>query len=263
MRLVNTRTGEFLLASSPTEVKYAVLSHVWSKDGEQLYQDVRALQSTTPESEQTTDLDLESIALLGASPKIRGACARALADGFDYIWMDFCCIDKTSSAKVSDAVNSMYSWYSQSAMCYVYLDDVSDDDQPYEAESQFRASRWHTRMWTLPELLAPKHLTFLSANWKSLGTKQGLAKVIEEITGIASEVVTHAIPLTSASVARRMSWASRRATTRKEDEAYALMGLFGVNMPVMYGEGALAFIRLQEEILKILPDQTIFAWRMS
>jgi len=60
-----------------------------------------------------------------------------------------------------------------------------------------------------------------------------------------------------------MYWASKRETTRKEDEAYCLLGLFGVNMPLLYGEGSKAFFRLQQEIIKTADDQSILAWYVS
>lgn len=62
------------------------------------------------------------------------------------------------------------------------------------------------------------------------------------------------------SIAQRISWAARRQTTRKEDQAYCLLGLFGVNMPLLYGEGDRAFIRLQEEIIKLSDDHSILAF---
>ncbi|RDX49958.1 HET-domain-containing protein [Lentinus brumalis] len=237
MRLLDTRTGEFVWVNDPTILRFAIISHVWSADGEQPYQD-----------------------LLRVQDDIRDCCAYALADGFDFLWIDSCCIDKTSSAELSEAINSMYTWYSLSTVCYAFLQDVDSDEDPRLPLSAFRRSRWHTRGWTLQELIAPRVVVFVSATWRSLGTKGQLADVIEEVTGVDRGVLLHTTPLTSVTVARRMSWAARRVTTRKEDEAYSLMGIFGVNMPAIYGEGALAFGRLQEEILKQVPDQTIFVW---
>ncbi|KAH9855208.1 hypothetical protein C2E23DRAFT_814894 [Lenzites betulinus] len=87
-----------------------------------------------------------------------------------------------------------------------------------------------------------------------------LADVVEEVAGVERAILEHRRPLSTVSVARRMAWAARRKTTRVEDEAYSLMGIFGVNIPAIYGEGRNAFYRLQEEILKHIPDQSIFAW---
>ncbi|RDX45563.1 hypothetical protein OH76DRAFT_1473896 [Lentinus brumalis] len=264
MRLLNTNTGRFRWVESPAEAKYAVLSHVWSRAGEQSYQDLLRIQHETTAGDGEDDVnDSEGTVLRAASSKIRNACARALADGLEYIWMDFCCIDRTSSAEVADAVLSMYGWYAGATVCYAYLDDVEADEDPRLPNAKFRWSRWHTRGWTLPELIAPKALTFLSADWKVLSTKHELAEVLEAVTGVDQGVLTHDVPLGSIPVARRMSWAAKRLTTRKEDEAYALLGLFGVKMPIMYGEGAHAFIRLQEEILKLTADQSLFVWDAS
>ncbi|KAJ2970124.1 hypothetical protein NUW54_g12801 [Trametes sanguinea] len=129
-----------------------------------------------------------------------------------------------------------------------------------EEASAFRQSRWFTRGWTLQELIAPWKVVFLSSDWHVLGSKAELAPVIEEITGIDQSILLHDAPLSSASVARRMSWASCRTTTRVEDEAYSLLGIFGLYMPTIYGEGRNAFRRLQEEIMKQIPDQTLYDW---
>lgn len=154
----------------------------------------------------------------------------------------------------------MWDWYSRAAVCYAFLEDVDDLQNPRSPNSRFRNSRWFKRGWTLQELIAPKEVFFLSRGWRVLGTKNSLAAVIEEITGIDRDVLTHKRSLDSISVARRMSWAANRQTTRTEDEAYSLMGLFGVHLPTIYGEGRKAFLRLQREILEHCPDQSIFAW---
>ncbi|TBU39269.1 HET-domain-containing protein [Dichomitus squalens] len=194
------------------------------------------------------------------SEKIRNACAVARADGYRYIWIDSGCIDKSSSAELSAAVNSMFHWYRWADVCYAHLPDVADDDSPLLDDSQFRRSRWHKRGWTLQELIAPDRVVFLSQNWKLLGSKVSLAKVIEQVTGVDRMVLEDPTAVFSVSVARRMWWASSRETTRVEDEAYSLMGIFGVHIPAIYGEGRHAFVRLQQEILRAIPDQSLFAW---
>ena len=260
MRLLDTRTGDFLWVSDPSVIQFAILSHVWSTQGEQSYQDLLRIQDDVrTERTLNPELPLDTI-LQRASAKIRDACAYALANGFDFLWLDSCCIDKTSSAELSEAINSMYAWYSLSTVCYAFLHDVDPDEDPCLPDSMFRKSVWHVRGWTLQELIAPRVVVFVSTTWSFLGSKAEMARVIEEVTGVNQGVLNHTIPLAAITVARRMSWAARRVTTRKEDEAYALMGIFGVNMPAIYGEGPLAFGRLQEEILKQVPDQTIFVW---
>ncbi|KAM5537087.1 hypothetical protein V8D89_009233 [Ganoderma adspersum] len=194
------------------------------------------------------------------SMKIRMACTVAREHGYRYIWIDSCCIDKSSSTELSEAINSMYLWYSRATICYAWLADVPDDDEPDVEDSAFRRSRWFTRGWTLQELIAPRLVIFLSDQWGALGTKATLATVVEEVTRIDQAVLLHQKSLEQVGVAERMSWASERATTRVEDQAYALLGIFDINMPTLYGEGTRAFRRLQEEILKRIPDQSLFAW---
>ncbi|KAG7293670.1 hypothetical protein NEMBOFW57_003725 [Staphylotrichum longicolle] len=195
--------------------------------------------------------------------KIAYACGQAGKDGYQYVWIDTCCIDKRSSADVSEAVNSMFVWYQRAAVCYAYLEDVHFDDytEGYMTwKDQFSNSRWFTRGWTLQELLAPRKVVFYAKGWRLLGTKASLVKSIGKITGIDELTLLEPKLIHNASVAQRMSWASQRTTTRTEDVAYSLMGLFGVNMPIIYGEGKRAFIRLQEEIIKRSDDHSIFAW---
>ncbi|KAI0330781.1 HET-domain-containing protein [Cubamyces sp. BRFM 1775] len=282
MRLLSTRTGQFCWVTDPRQARYAILSHTWSKVGEQCYQDVLKLQRDVEKVErraQPFEADLRYPPHITApapidhgigrgsvldhpklSGKIRSACAVALEDSYELLWIDACCIDKSSSAELTEAVNSMFEWYSRADVCYVYLEDVDDDDNVDTADSQFRQARWHRRGWTLQELIAPRSVVFLSSGWCPMGMKSNLARLLEEITGVDHAILTHKVSLSTISVARRMSWASRRETTRPEDEAYSLMGIFGVHMAPIYGEGRNAFVRLQEEILKAIPDQSIFAW---
>ncbi|OJT08095.1 Vegetative incompatibility protein HET-E-1 [Trametes pubescens] len=268
MWLLDTYTGQFEHVANPQDVPnpgYAILSHVWVKVGpsEQTFQDVQRLTAAALHAHiasSSTHSSPDVLAIPELCPKIRGFCALARKTGFRKVWIDTCCIDKTSSAELSEAINSMYQWYARAAICYAFLHDVPGDEDPHEPDSAFRTSEWFTRGWTLQELIAPSRVVFLSAEWFPLGTKASFADVIEEITGIDRDVLTRERALDSVSIARRMSWASRRSTTRVEDEAYALMGIFGVNIPTIYGEGRHAFVRLQEEILKRSNDQSILAW---
>ncbi|PIL28868.1 hypothetical protein GSI_08914 [Ganoderma sinense ZZ0214-1] len=226
------------------------------------------------------------------SEKVRQACAVARAHGHRLLWVDACCIDRTSSAELSEAMNAMFRWYRDASVCYAFLPDVppsgaqsaedgggedgededegsaerghvgEDDDSqdPRDENSAFRHSRWFRRGWTLQELIAPRVVVFLSLDWRFLGTKASLAKVVQAVTGIDRRVLLHRMRLDEVSVAQRMAWAASRKTTRIEDEAYSLLGIFDVHMPTLYGEGRRAFIRLQEEIVKRIPDQSLFTW---
>jgi hypothetical protein len=168
-------------------------------------------------------------------------------------------IDKSSSAELSEAINSMFKWYKDAAVCYAFLGDVGEESTGNTYTSVGK-SRWFARGWTLQELIAPRKVGFFAANWIPIGTKQTLSEVINARTGIPVEVLSETENLWSTSIACRMSWASARQTTRVEDMAYCLLGVFGVNMPLLYGEGGKAFLRLQEEIIKMSDDQSVFAW---
>ena len=203
--------------------------------------------------------------------KIIGTCRQALEDGLEYAWIDTCCIQKSSSSELSEAINSMFRWYRNSTVCYVYMADMPANSgfldclQTERDEDRtrllFRKSRWFKRGWTLQELLAPISLTFFDCDWGSLGSLENLSSAVSSITGIDSSLLSHSSELGDFSVAKRMSWASKRSTTRVEDRAYSLLGLFDINMPMLYGEGEKAFLRLQEEIVRSSSDQSIFAWQ--
>lgn len=196
--------------------------------------------------------------------KLSYACTQASKDGHSYIWIDTVCIDRRSSSELSEAINSMFGWYQKAAVCYAYLDDVHFDSYTsgYRTwKDDFSASRWFTRGWTLQELVAPKKLVFYAHGWRLLGTKSSLVKTVEKITGIEEVVLLEPKLVHNSSIAQRMAWAAGRETTRAEDVAYCLLGLFGVNLPIIYGEGYdKAFLRLQEEIIRRTDDQSIFAW---
>ncbi|CDO77013.1 hypothetical protein BN946_scf184298.g40 [Trametes cinnabarina] len=247
MWLLSTDKVELRYFHSPADVPsgYAILSHVWQSH-EQSFQHVQELQRSGRGYE--------------VGSKIRGCVEAAKQFGHAWVWVDTCCINKTNSSELEEAINSMFRWYAEAGVCLAYLQDVSDDCDVEAPQSDFRKSRWFLRGWTLQELIAPRQLVFMSKDWKCLGTKASLANLVEEITGIDAEVLTFSKYLGHVSVGRRMSWASSRVTSKVEDEAYSLMGLFDVNMPTIYGEGKNAFRRLQEEIMKRSPDHTLFAW---
>ena len=162
-------------------------------------------------------------------------------DGLQYAWIDACCIDKTNSSELSEAINSMYQWYKNVAVCYVYMFDV--EIRSPLIDLSFEGSAWHTRGWTLQELIAPEIAKFYAFNWQYIGEKTALRTKISAITGIRVAALAGE-PLEKFSIAQRMSWASTRTTTRVEDVAYSLLGIFDVHMPMLYGEGKKAFVRL-------------------
>ena len=249
MRLLHTKTAAFCEVTNPSKVRYAILSHIWSRAGEMSYQDVELLRREFDE--------MSSTSFLSTLPeKIQHACRLARTDGFSYIWIDTCCIDKTSSAELSEAINSMFQWYASAAVCYAYLEDAEYSRERPTGPS-ITTCRWFTRGWTLQELIAPRILVFVGHDWVPFGSKDSYCEEIVAITHIPETVLLHLQPVDSVDVATRMSWASHRETTRIEDQAYCLMGIFGVYMPTIYGERNHAFRRLQDEILKRDPDHTI------
>jgi hypothetical protein len=195
--------------------------------------------------------------------KVQQCCELAASEGLQYAWVDTCCIDKSSSAELSEAINSMFAWYRDSAMCHVYLD--IDTDAEYLTVEDLKTCCWTYWGWMLQELIALSRVRFFSRFWLFLGTRQQLAQALHETTKIHISVLHRsdgeALNLTSHCVARKMSWAAERQTTRPEDIAYSMFGLFGVHLPPLYGEGSeKAFLRMQYEILKSLRDLSILAW---
>ena len=219
---------------------YAILSHTWGADTEEV--SFKDMMDGTAKSK------------VPGYNKIRFCGEQARRDGLQYFWIDTCCIDKSSSTELQEAINSMFRWYRDAAKCYVYLADVSRSADVNSSqllmELSFLESRWFTRGWTLQELVAPASVEFFSKESEQLGNKRSLERHIHEITGIPIKALQGS-PLSDFSVTERMLWAEKRETTRKEDKAYSLLGIFDVHMPLIYGEGReRALRRLREEIDK-------------
>ncbi|KAK0657828.1 heterokaryon incompatibility protein-domain-containing protein, partial [Cercophora newfieldiana] len=274
MRLLNTESLE--LEFFPTDEKplYAILSHTWGPE-EVLYDDARE-----------GPVKLRACSKKGLRKVLKSADI-ARNDGYQYVWIDTCCIDKSSSAELSEAINSMFSWYRKAHICYAFLEDYT-----HRGNTKQLASRWFTRGWTLQELIAPLDVQFYDSSWTWFGDKQFLSADIARITTIDERLLKftitrspqcdnknehqdvpeeikacricrqEALPASTRliqaySISTKMSWAAARETTRVEDIAYCMMGIFDVNMPLLYGEGIKAFRRLQEEIVRRSNDQTI------
>ncbi|RBR18873.1 uncharacterized protein FIESC28_05795 [Fusarium coffeatum] len=248
MWLINTSTIKLERANPDdlSSMPYAILSHTWGKE-EVTFEDM------TQQSPPTH---------ISGYIKILKTCELARQKGISYAWVDTCCIDKRSSAELAEAINSMFRWYKEATICFAHLEDLEPVSESGEDYYQLlRYCRWFTRGWTLQELIAPEQLDFYDSAWGFRGTKAELGRVISGITGIQMEVLRNTASLEDIPVARRMSWAASRSTTRVEDIAYCLLGIFDVNMPMMYGEGLKAFERLQEEIIKQTTDMSLFAWK--
>lgn len=212
---------------------YAILSHTWGPE-EVLF---RGMTDGTGKNK-------------ASYAKIRFCADQAWRDGLKFFWVDTCCIDKSDSAELQHALNSMFRWYRSAVKCYVYLADVSTHQQGDGPGWQpaFRQSRWFSRGWTLQELIAPTIVEFFSKEGERLGDKESLEQEIHDITGIPRKAF-QGIPLSDFSVAERMRWIEKRDTKYEEDQVYSLFGIFDVHMPVLYGEGRQkALKRLQDKV---------------
>ncbi|KAK2045412.1 HET domain-containing protein [Colletotrichum somersetense] len=257
MWLICTETMRLRAFIPPEVPPYAILSHTWGA-GEVTFQDFADLDVARERPGYT---------------KIEKACELARQNGLDWAWVDTCCIDKSSSAELSEAINSMFEWYRSSTICFAHLADLPVDSPSlwmFESDSGIykRPCRWFQRGWTLQELIAPQKLEFFDCGWNSRGFKTDgpVLRQLSNMTGIrgkTARVLKNSDAITEISIAERMSWAAKRQTTRTEDMAYCMLGIFGVNMPLLYGEGSRAFMRLQEEILKNSTDMSLFCWTAS
>ncbi|KAI0100487.1 heterokaryon incompatibility protein-domain-containing protein [Nemania sp. FL0031] len=246
MWLINTATLQLEEVLEPRKKRYAILSHTWEKD-EVSFQEFADLQIAKKKA---------------GFDKIIKTCQMASSRGLEYAWIDTCCIDKTSSAELSEAINSMFEWYKQSDVCFAFVADLLPVARggalpDWLTHGQYR---WFTRGWTLQELIAPKKLEFFDSTWRFRGDKVTLRAKLSQITGIDMSALVDSAYLSGIPVGRKMSWASTRKTTRIEDIAYCLLGIFDINMPLIYGEGVKAFFRLQEEIAKQYNDLSLFSW---
>ncbi|KAI0137963.1 HET-domain-containing protein [Hypoxylon sp. NC0597] len=269
MRLLHVYTRELEEYNGESIPPYAILSHTWCEHEVTLQ-----------------DLSKPNHKGYQGYSKIEGCCQQAAKDGLHYVWIDTCCIDKSSSAELSEGINSMFQWYRNSAVCYIYLSDVFATDDPFSTPSEFRQSRWFTRGWTLQELLAPRELVFFDRHWDEIQigrisrslrvfrgdqissafynreqyrNRVGLLRLLSDITNIPKRALDTG-DFSQFCAAARFAWAADRETTRVEDRAYSLLGLLEVNMPLVYGEGNKAFIRLQEEVIKSRDDDSLLAW---
>lgn len=260
MRLINCKSLDALHLESfepcNEPIGYAILSHTWEK---------------APESDHTSEVLFDDFqdgshrrnkTNEAGWRKIERACreAKNFGKGLDYVWVDSCCINKKDVAELSESINSMFQWYAQSTVCFAYLSDADSDGLD-------PTSKWFTRGWTLQELVASPKVRFYNCDWQFIGGKFKLSDELAEITGIdtvileATDEQSIARRLYEIPVCQKMSWASMRQTTKVEDTAYCLLGLFGIHMPLLYGEREAAFRRLQEAIANKYNDLTILAWK--
>ncbi|KAK2778626.1 het domain-containing protein [Colletotrichum kahawae] len=179
MKLINVHTLEIEAFNAGEQVpRYAILSHTWGGDEISFHEWITNSGNPSPEY-------LEKDGCL----KIINACSKTRDDKLRYLWVDTIYIDKSSSAELSEAINSMFSWYERATVCIVYMADVEWEDELIHKihtnqYSSFGSSRWFTRGWTLQELLAPRKVFFFTKEWTEIGTKSELMFKISKITGI-------------------------------------------------------------------------------
>ncbi|KAK5163436.1 uncharacterized protein LTR77_010618 [Saxophila tyrrhenica] len=249
MRLINTTTLTFKEFLDPQKCHHAILSHRWT-DEEVSYEDFLLHQQSA--------LPRHSLGW----KKIREACELARLEQLEWLWVDTCCIDKRSSAELTEAINSMYNWYAWSRRCFVFLHNVGHDVAQLHDEGRNRRC---SHVYGCPfELLAPDVVLFFNSAYEYIGSKAQLAGIVSDIVNIRPEYIVYPERIGTASVGERMKWASWRKTTREEDMSYCLLGMFGVSIPLLYGEGGTrAFLRLQLELMRYSDDESLFAWSVS
>ncbi|KAF2721976.1 hypothetical protein K431DRAFT_320031 [Polychaeton citri CBS 116435] len=275
MRLLNIWSKELVEFFGESIPLYYILSHRWVDGEEASFKEFRKRPNQTASGYRKIHdlcdfLRTRARHIISSNEPALFEWEWGPRSNVEWVWIDTICIDKRSSAELTEAINSMFNWYQRSTECIAYLADVDSG----------------LNVGTVIESLGQSlcMVVFCDARWRVLGHKcvsfagniscrvgnntaaysQCLLRPLSDITYIAPSYLIGGYPprCHEASVAQRMSWASRRTTTRIEDEAYCLLGLFGVNMPLIYGEGRGAFLRLQEEIIKISTDQSIFAWSL-
>ena len=247
MYLINIQTLEledFIEGQIPS---YAILSHRWG-----------------PEEPNFKEVFKNRANKAGRGyRKIAEASRVAAGFNVEYIWIDTCCIDRKSSADLSEAINSMFSWYEKAKVCIAYLEDINCARSSPLFDTSFQNSVWFTRSWTLQELLAPHEVYFFNTRWTNIGTRGTLANQISRSTNIPRSALEVKANLREFPSAQKMTWASRRKATRTEDIAYSLLGIFEVHMPLLYGEGVKAYERLQEEVMRRTTEPSLLLWRLG
>lgn len=234
-------------------IKYAIFSHRWTAS-EPSYKDVCA-------SGSSGSLGKYRSTKTAGLAKLVQLCETARAIGYKFVWSDTCCIDKDNTAELSEAIHAMYKWYSHSHLCIVHFAGSSSLED-------FDQEPWFTRGWTLQELLAPRRIKFFDKGWRPFTTldndkkDEALMSTLLRVTRIPRDVIVadNSHGIRGHGVWEIMSWAAPRKTSRIEDAAYCLYGLFGVHPSIAYGEGEKAFPNLVEAIAERYHSWDVFAW---
>lgn len=268
MRLLNIHTFELAEFGDSSIPPYYIASHKWTTD-ETTYKDVKKQRNTgSPGYKKIRDYC--SFLQRTNVPSTRSMDALGIKRDCEWLWIDTSCIDKKSSAELTESINSMFKYYAKSEVCYAYLQDVGTAEKYESATLDLMQSVWFRRGWTLQELLAPRVVVFLTRDWEILGHKcrlkfcdsscdgfgECLNYKIEKITNISNQRLRFNWSNGGAVAMREASlWISKRTTERVEDRAYCILGILGLNLVPIYGEGTRAWQRLQDEYQKMTERQ--------
>ncbi len=261
-------------SNSRPRPRYSILSHRWAEE-EITFQNFNQYKDLLHSMKSSGQVELPSGStalnvqvLMSSIHKVVGACKQTRAatgnqlTPANYIWIDTVCINKEDGDETRLAINSMFRWYAEADMCFVYLADVIWYN-PQDSINQFRASQWFRRGWTLQELIASRNIQFFDRDCRYMGSKTDLADIISAASEISPQHLLG--DFRTASLGQKMSWLARRETKYIEDRAYCMLGIFGVFLDPRYGQGDREFARLQIEIVKTWDkttpfDETLFAW---
>ncbi|KAG0701294.1 hypothetical protein DFH29DRAFT_852779 [Suillus ampliporus] len=200
----------------------------------------------------------------GTVVKLQTFCKVTRDAGHRRAWSDTCCTDQNNNVELQRSVNSMFVWYRNSALTIVYLSDVP----PSSKSGALADSTWNTRGWTIQEFLAPNVVLFYQVDWNpylndsSPDHKESVAimQELKDATCIDAQALVAFRP-GMRGARQKLQWASTRVTTLQEDIAYSLFGIFGIHLPVIYGEMKQnALGRLLQEIVAQSGDITALDW---
>lgn len=218
MNLIDTSTLQLHHVPEAQKTPYAILSRTWGDD-EVIHEEFSNIEKAKSKLSYT---------------KIVKTCQIAASRALRYVWIDTCCNDKSSSAELTEAINSMFRWYREAEVCFAYISDLPPRKRgPALDWLNDGHYRWITRCWTLQELVAAAKIEFYDAEWEYRGDKATLIRQLHMATGIDEQVLADSNILPEVPIARKMSWAAGRQTTRIEDMAYCLLGLFDIGMPMI------------------------------
>jgi len=232
-----------------TYFRYVMLSHRWGEN-EPLLHDIQ--------DKVVYKLNAASVM------KLQSFCKLARHAGYQWAWVDTCCIDQNNHVELQKSLNSTFVWFRHSALTIVYLSDVP----PSAKYGALAKSEWNTRGWTVPEFLASKAIRFYQKDWTlylddySPNHKESVEIMdeLEDATGIGARALVAFQP-GMRDAREKLRWVSMRVTTVPEDIAYSLFGVFGIQLPILYGENAQnALGRLLQEIIARSGDITALDW---